>query len=710
MLDLSSLNDPQREAVLHGDGPLLVLAGAGSGKTRVITYRVARLLERGIPAKATCALSFTNKAAEEMRERISTLVGPREAKVLTMSTFHSLGLALLKAERKALGFTSGFTIYDSADQLGVVRETLRSIRADERRFDAKAILARISLAKNAFLSPEELPGDDEYDQVTRLVHPRYLRAMRALAAVDFDDLIVLPTQLMDADEGVRERWEGRFWYLLVDEYQDTNRAQLHFVRRLAARHGNLTVVGDDDQSIYAWRGAETANILEFETHFPGARVIKLEQNYRSTPRILAAANAVIRNNATRRDKALWSQGPGGDRIAVVACPDVDAEAKFACDEIERLRREERRRLADVAILYRSNIQARPFEEALRNRRIPLKMHGGQAFYERKEIKDVIAYLKVAINPRDEISLRRIVNYPARGIGPATLERAAQWATARSIPLWVALSRYDEVLASTRDGVAHEARETAELFPRGPSENDEPESKRSSGRETPRQAVASFVGLVSRAGTLLRNGGRAAQVAREIVETVRLYDDLRDAAPSLAAAQRRIDTVEELLRSLEAHEQRKPGPEALEDYLHFLTLNANDDDTSDQGHDMVTLSTLHGAKGLEWPVVFLVGMEEELLPHARTLYPQGPDVGGVQDVSEERRLAYVGITRARERLYLSRVLVRRKHGKEQPRTPSRFLSEIPEELLEPRDLLAEAKQPVEKTELKNFFESFLKSGG
>jgi DNA helicase-2/ATP-dependent DNA helicase PcrA len=690
MLDLRTLNPPQREAVVHGEGPLLVLAGAGSGKTRVLTCRVAHLVGRGMPARSICALSFTNKAAAEMKERVAKLVGKHDAEELTMSTFHSLGLAILKQEQAALGHPRGFTIYDGADQLGVVREVLRDVKVDDRRFDPKAILHRISRAKNAFIGPEEYAGGapirlrrsggaegheapsiDDYDQVTKVVYPRYQRALRAFAAVDFDDLIALPVRLFDRDERVRDRWQGRFHWLLVDEYQDTNRAQLMMVARLAVRHSNVTVVGDDDQSIYAWRGAEASNILEFEKHFPGARIVKLEQNYRSTPVILSAANAVIANNAARHEKKLWSDRPGGDRIQAIACADSDDEAKFVCDELERLRLEDRRRYQDCAILYRSNVQARAFEEALRSRRIPYVMHGGQQFYERKEIKDVIAYLKLALSERDEISLRRIVNYPARGIGAATIDRLAQHALAARVPLLVAMRRAAEI-----PGVTAQAR----------------------------AAVAEFVALVDRIAANLERGGLHA--ARELVEDVRLYDDLRAAAPTALAAQRRVDNVIDFLRSLEEHEKKSPGREALSSWLHVLSLNANDDDDAEHPGDKVTMTTLHGAKGLEWPVVFLVGMEEELLPHARTLYPQGPDVEGESDVSEERRLAYVGITRARERLYMTRARTRKKHGKDRMRTVSRFLEEIPDALLDRHDRVSDAAAPVDKAELAGFFSSFL----
>jgi DNA helicase-2/ATP-dependent DNA helicase PcrA len=664
-LNLSGLNPPQREAVLHGEGPLLVLAGAGSGKTRVLTYRVAHLLERGYPARALCALSFTNRAADEMHERLGQLVGARAADALTASTFHALGLSILKSCRPR------FTIYDTSDQLGVIREILRHVKVDDQKFDPKAILHRISRAKNAFRVPDET-GDD-YDVITAIVYPRYQEALAGFAAVDFDDLIVETVRTLDENDDARRKWGERYRFLLVDEYQDTNRAQLELMKRLCVGHANVTVVGDDDQSIYAWRGAEASNILDFEAIFPGARVVKLEQNYRSTPTILAAANAVIANNKVRHAKTLWSAAEGGDKVVLAVGADAEGEAKFVCDEVERLRLEERRRLRDIAVLYRANLQAKPLEEALLARRIPFTMHGGQQFFERKEVKDVIAYLLVALNPRDEIALRRVINFPARGIGAATVEKCAAWARARGVPLWEAVRAIDAVPGT------------------GPAV---------------RAAAGAFVALLEKTRAAL--DASTAGAAQDLVSALALYDDLRKASTTALAAQRRIDNVQDLLRSIGEREKRQPGVESLREYLHFLSLHTNDDDDEDaENADKLTLTTLHGAKGLEWPVVFLVGVEEELLPHARTLYPQGPDVDGPADVSEERRLAYVGITRARERLYLTRALTRHKHGKDRPRTPSRFLRELPDELVEKRDLLAEARAPVAKQELRSFFQGFLK---
>ncbi len=688
-MDAGHLNAPQREAVLHEGGPLLVVAGAGSGKTRVITHRIAHLvLERGVDPRHIAALTFTNKAAAEMRARVARLIkgrgpsnsegGPASARQLTMGTFHSLGLSILQRERAALGFPRGFVVYDTADQMGVVRELMRHARGGEdRRYDARSVLTRISLAKNAFRSPEDYAPveGDEYDALTADLYPRYQAALRGFAAVDFDDLITEPVRLLREHADVRERWASAFSHVLVNEYQDTNRSQLYMVKELVARHGNLCAVGDDDQSIYSWRGADPRHIGNFERDFPGARVVVLDQNYRSTPTILASANAVIRNNTDRRGKELWSTRADGPLIAAVAAVDPEAEAKFVAQEIARLVGDGRRH-RDIAVLYRSNIQSRELEEALRTTRLPYVMVGGQQFYERKEVKDVIAYLRVALSERDEISLRRIINYPARGVGPTTVERLLHNAHAAHTTLWRAV-----VDGATGAG----------------------------GTVRPAQADA-LAGLVAAVGELraaLETGDMEAAM-RGLIETIDLHGDLRAASTSLTAAQRRIDNVEALVRQVTEQQKRKPGRDALLEYLRFLSLASDTEEQRDDGDDRVLLTTLHGAKGLEFPVVFLIGVEEEILPHARSLMPHANDVSDpdhVSDVSEERRLAYVGLTRAQEMLYVTRCATRRRHGRQVPCIPSRFLLEIPEQLMELRDVAAESREPVHAGELSAFFQKF-----
>ena len=676
-MDLATLNTPQREAVTHGTGPLLVLAGAGSGKTRVITFRIAQLLKQGVNPRHIAALTFTNKAAAEMRERVALLLENKsDASKLTMGTFHSLGLNILKQERKALGYPRGFVIYDTSDQLGVIREILRRLKDGDRKFDVKSILTRISLAKNAFISPEQFqPGQfDDYDEITAAVYEKYQVALRSFAAVDFDDLITEVVNLFERDAQVRERWASKFRYLLVDEYQDTNRAQLLMIRALIEKHQNLCVVGDDDQSIYSWRGADTGNILGFGKMFPGAKVVKLEQNYRSTPNILEAANAVISNNKDRYGKTLWSAKEAGSPITHAIADDANVEARFVAQEVINLKTEQQRPYKDFAVLYRSNKQAKLIEEEFREREIPYVMFGGQQFFERREVKDLIAYLRIALNPRDEIALRRIINYPARGIGPTTVERLTTWCAAQRMPLWNGLARIQEL-----DGVR-------------------PGIKRS---------IADFTEMVGRLGIEIERGGSVVQLTRTLIADIGLIDDIQHASPNFKAAQKRIDNIESLLSSLARQQERSPGHQPLIEFLRLLSLDGKDEEQEEVGN-CVTLTTLHGSKGLEFPVVFLIGWEEEILPHARTLMPTAADLthgDHVADVGEERRLAYVGITRAQQELYVSRSVIRVLRGKPIPRTPSRFLMEIPKELVTERNVADEVQPAVEAEELSAFFADF-----
>ena len=705
MVDLGKLNEPQREAAGHGGGPLLVLAGAGSGKTRVITFRIAHLLAGGIPPQAICAVTFTNKAAAEMRERVAGLVRDgKTASALTIGTFHALGLQILRSERRALGLPRGFAIYDQADQLGAIREALRGVRElgrdGERRYDVKAILTRISLAKNAFLGPDDYAPNpaDEYDAITAQVYPRYQDMLRACAAFDFDDLIVEPVRLFARDAGAAERWGTRFRYVMVDEFQDTNRAQLKLVEHLVGDHRNLCVVGDDDQSIYSWRGADPTNILRFAELFPGAKIVKLEQNYRSTRTILEAANTVIANNKQRHGKQLWSQLGGGEPIVHAVALTPEDEARWIAREILALRKDGRR-WQDIAVMYRSNLQAKVLEDELRQASVPYVMYGGQQFFERKEVKDVIAYLRVALNPRDELALRRVINYPARGIGAATVERLVTAAQARHASLWDACKSAISG-TGTLPGLDGPARV---------GDDDEPAPARSVDvgdvRGAARNGLIELVHVVSELGGALADGVDFVTAARTLIEDIRLYDDLRAAEKSAAAAQRRIDNVEGLLGSLQRFAERGKGKEALGEYLRMLSLETSKDERDDG--DKVVLTTLHGAKGLEFPVCFMIGLEEELLPHIRTLQPQATDVldaDHATDISEERRLCYVGITRAQRKLYLTRSCTRVSRGRALPRTPSRFLLEIPEDLLEVKDLAEEARQQVPQDEVRSLFAS------
>ncbi|MBA3458588.1 MAG: UvrD-helicase domain-containing protein [Deltaproteobacteria bacterium] len=704
MVDLSKLNPPQREAASHGGGPLLVLAGAGSGKTRVITTRIAHLLEQGIPPQAICAVTFTNKAAEEMRERVGSLVRNKEVtRALTIGTFHALGLMILRTERKALGLPRGFVIYDQSDQMGAVREALRHVRNmgrdGERRFDVKSILTRISLAKNSFIGANEYTGNpaDEYDAMTSEVYPKYQEMLRACAAFDFDDLIVEPVRLFETDAGVRERWSSKYHYVMVDEFQDTNAAQLRMVKHFVSLHQNLVVVGDDDQSIYSWRGADPTNILRFDEMFPGAKIVKLEQNYRSTKRILSAANTVIANNKQRHGKSLWSQHADGEIITHAVAATPEDEAKWVAREIHQLH-QDGRSWDSIAVMYRSNLQAKIVEEELRTASIPYVMYGGQQFFERKEVKDVLAYLRVALNPKDELALRRIINYPARGIGATTVERLVLAAQAKHATLWDALKGVlkssaslpglETTLSSDDEGGPGTTVEMGDI--RGAAKN----------------GIIELIHVVSELASAIESGTDVVTATKTLLEDIKLYDDLRMASGSMAAAQRRIDNVEGLLGSLQRFSDKGKGKEHLAEHLRMLSLDTSKDEDNIPG-EKVVLCTLHGAKGLEFPVCFMIGLEEELLPHIRTLQPQATDVldaDHATDISEERRLCYVGITRAQKKLYLTRACTRVSRGRSVPRTPSRFLLEIPEELYEVRDVGEEARAKVPEAEVASFFGS------
>jgi superfamily I DNA/RNA helicase len=640
------LNVPQAAAVEHEQGPLLVLAGAGSGKTRVITYRIARLLERGTRPEAILAVSFTNKAAAEMAERMAKLVGKDRASALWLSTFHSFGVRFLTEELGNGKARGSFVIFDQGDSLGVVRELMRRGRSTDRKLDPQAILSRISLWKNKFMKPGSFTvGDIEYDQAAAEIYPDYQARLRAMHAVDFDDLVIRPVELLAESTAVRRRWQDRFRYLLIDEFQDTNRAQLELVRLLANELHNVCVVGDDDQSIYGWRGADVGNILDFETHFPGAKVVKLEDNYRSRAPILGVANHVIaQGKQARHGKVLRAHKKDGDRVRVATLPDSAEEAKFVAREI-RDAVKEGRRYDGFAVLYRSNLQARLIEEELRIEGIPYRLFGGTVFLDKKEVKDAAAYLRAVVNPLDEISLRRIVNYPPRGIGDTSVERITEFAAGRGIPLHEALARAGEIAdlpAAAKRG-AEELNRTL---------------------ETARGQFRGAAGL--------------SVAARQLFDSVGLERDLDESGPK-TTAQRRVDNIKFLLDSIRRFEEREDKTRrSLGNFLQNITLRANE--AEEEAGNRVTLSTLHASKGLEFDVVFLIGCVEGQLPHLRTLDPKVTEAAPT-DVEEERRLFYVGVTRARERLYLTRSVARTLRGRSQPATPSRFLENLPEALTE-----------------------------
>jgi len=634
------LNAEQRAAVEHADGPLLVLAGAGSGKTRVITARIARLLQSGMHPGSILAVTFTNKAANEMRERLGSSIGGEAANQLWLSTFHSFGVRFVREEFKALGLGSRFTIFDQGDSLGVVRELLRTEAKADRQLDAQAILSRISLWKNALLEPGKLRAKaDEYDQAAASIYEAYETRLMDMHAVDFDDLVIKPVLLLRARPGIRSKWRSRFEHILVDEFQDTNVAQLDLIRLLANERGNVCVVGDDDQSIYGWRGACVDNILDFERHFPGAVVTKLEQNYRSRASILNVANSAIEKSSKRPyAKVLRPVRETGAPVRLCVLSEPQEEAKFVASEIRKLRNEGTDP-REIAVLYRSNTQAKRLEEELRIAGIPYRVFGGTKFFDRKEIKDGIAYMRVALNPRDELSLRRIVNTPPRGLGAQSLHHIVEHAEAHRMSLLRALRSADRI---------------------------EPLSDRAS---------ASAMRLAEAIETAAKGfrGGELGVTAKGLLRAVGMIDDGGDRSPE---AKRRRANVDFLLRSVERLESRSGADrEGLQQLLHHIALDQNDPEEPEAGMQ-VTLSSLHSAKGLEFSVVFLIGCVEGVLPHARTTDPKITDAS-VADLEEERRLFYVGVTRARDLLYLTRHKERVARGRLVKITPSRFLQGLPE---------------------------------
>jgi ATP-dependent DNA helicase Rep len=630
----ADLNPAQRAAVQYIDGPLLVLAGAGSGKTRVITRKIAHLIgAAGIAPRHIVAVTFTNKAAREMKARVGAPSGGGKTTGLTITTFHSLGLDLLRRERKAAGLKAGFSLLDEQDSEALLREILRHGDDDPATADARA---RISQWKNDLVAPPQALSHaaDEREARHARLYGEYARALRAYNAVDFDDLILRPVELLRDDAALRERWQNRVHHLLVDEYQDTNGAQYELVRLLVGVRGALTVVGDDDQSIYAWRGARPENLARLREDFPRLRIIKLEQNYRSSTRILRAANALIANNPHVFEKKLWSELGPGEPIRVVQCRDEDHEAERVVAEILQRRYAKNEGFGDCAVLYRGNHQARLFEKALRAHDIPYFLSGGQSFFARTEVKDVMAYLRLLANPDDDAAFLRIVNVPRREIGPHTVERLGAYAGSRGVGL---LAACDELgLSSVLSG-----RPLDRL------------------REFARW-IAQHVRIADREGTV--------EAMRSLLRDIDYDDWLREQSGSPKTADRRAENVEELIDWV-GRLQGDDRDASLAEIVQRLTLQdvleRQEDET---GGDRVHLMTLHSAKGLEFPNVYLAGVEEELLPHRSSIE--------ADTIEEERRLAYVGITRAQRTLMLTFAAKRRRFGEQVSCEPSRFLAELP----------------------------------
>ena len=643
---MQGLNEPQRRAVACLQGPLLIVAGAGSGKTRVLTFRIANLLEHGVPPYRILAITFTNKAAREMRERVDALIGDA-AQDVWLSTFHSFCARFLRMELEHYGrYAKNFVIYDAADSKGLIRECLKELNIDEKHTAPGAVQAHISDAKNRLLDVAAFTAQatDFFAEQVAKIYALYQSKLQENNALDFDDLLMLTVELLTKNEELRTKYQKKFQYILVDEYQDTNGAQYAITKLLAAEHRNICVVGDADQSIYGWRGADMRNIMNFEKDYPEATVILLEQNYRSTKNILAAANAVIENNLTRKKKELWTDNPTGDRITIYEGATEKNEASYIVREVERLHTMFHVKYGDIAVLYRTNAQSRNIEEAFYATGVPYAMVGSVRFYDRREIKDIIAYLRVIYNPRDTLSLLRIINVPRRGLGPTAIARMMETAEEYRISLFEVIT--DAQLLSMIPKLSAKVKLALEEFA---------------------AMVFTFMGQL---GTrpiheivedVIETSGYAAALEEEKKEDNR--DRLENLREFISVAKNFDDGAAE-------------GENGLADFLAQIAL-ISDVDQTEQSDGTVTLMTFHAAKGLEFPAVFMAGMEEGLFPHSRTLLDD-------TEIEEERRTCYVGITRAERRLYLTYARQRTIYGRTEMSRPSRFLAEIPEALVEHKE--------------------------
>ena len=635
-MDLSSLNREQRKAAESLLGPVLILAGAGSGKTRALTYRLANLIDHGVKARDILALTFTNKAAKEMKTRVESLVGAQAAGEAWISTFHSTCARILRRDIEKLGYTRSFVIYDDDDQSRILKDILKQMNIDDRFLPVKEIRGKISDAKNRMFTPDEWFMHSAKDRRSSMIHDAmvvYEQKLKAMNALDFDDLLMKTLELFADHPPVLQAYRNRFRYVMVDEYQDTNKAQYELVRLLTAESRNLCVVGDDDQSIYGWRGADIRNILDFEEDYPDAIVIKLEQNYRSTANILDAANQVIANNAGRKDKQLWTTQGEGEKIQLYCAMDERDESAWMADHIQE-EKERTGSYGNIAILYRTNAQSRVPEEMLMKAGIPYKVFGGQKFYERKEVKDILAYLRVIVNPADEVSLTRIINVPKRAIGDSTVQQLQQHALAQDIPLFAALSEMPENLG------ARARKSVGDFFQ----------------LITLLTALKESMGLEEFVEELIRRTGLEAQYQKEDTDEARS----------------RIGNIQEFRGAVHEYAQTEAQP-TLEGYLENVALVTDLDRAEDQ-RGYVTMMTLHSAKGLEFDTVFIPGLEEGIFPSSRA-------IDGEDRLEEERRLMYVGITRARKKLFLSRARERMLYNQFNHNPPSRFLNEIPARLID-----------------------------
>src|SRR5699024_9284295 len=639
---LQGLNKEQKQAVKHTDGPLLIMAGAGSGKTRVLTHRIAYLLrEKDIAPRNILAITFTNKAAREMKDRVYKLVGTNSDQIW-VSTFHSMCVRILRRDIDRIGYNRSFTILDSSDQLSVVKQVLKSLNIDPKKFDPRAMLGQISAAKNQLITPEEYNNNvgNFFERQVGQIYEAYQKVIRKNQSLDFDDLIMQTIHLFKRVPEVLKYYQHRFQYIHVDEYQDTNHAQYYLIKQLANRYQNLCVVGDSDQSIYRWRGADIANILSFEKDYSSAKTVFLEQNYRSTKSILEAANQVIARNTGRKPKNLWTENTDGKKIKYYQGTTEQEEALFVTDKLHHLISEEGYSPNDIAILYRTNAQSRAIEDKLMKSTIAYQMVGGTKFYERKEIKDMIAYLRLIMNPHDDLSFERIVNEPKRGIGKTSIDRLRAYATEHDI------SFYDAVKEVDFTGVTKKAAMALVEF--------ETLIRTLTQQQEFLTATAMVVAVLKRTG----------------------YEEMLKKEKSLES-QSRLENLEEFMTVTQDFEAANEDDKTLMAFLTDLALIADIDRVDDevmQNEEKVTLMTLHAAKGLEFPIIFLIGMEENVFPHSRSMMDE-------EEMEEERRLAYVGITRAERELYVTHAKMRTLYGKTNMNPISRFIHEIPEDLIE-----------------------------
>ncbi|MBI5101397.1 MAG: UvrD-helicase domain-containing protein [Nitrospirae bacterium] len=662
--EIGRLNPRQKEAVLHTDGPLLILAGAGSGKTRVITMRTAYLIHTGVPPRSVLAVTFTNKAAKEMKERVRSMVSGGAGSPV-ISTFHSFCLKVLRKEIEHLGYRKDFTIYDTSEQVSLLRNILSDIKFYDKSFKPESVLERISRTKNDFILPSVMQaGDAKNDplaEASEAVYPKYLEALKSLNALDFDDLLLLTLKLFREHPDVLEKYRERFRYIMVDEYQDTNRVQYDFIRLLTGKRKNLCVVGDDDQSIYGWRGASLGNILDFEKDFPGTLTVRLEQNYRSFGNILRAANGVITHNRKRMEKSLWSDRGDGPRVNILKARDTEDEADWVVNRIAAIKFERNAPYEDFAVIYRANTFSRPFEEALRRQRIPYSVVGGTSYFENKEIRDLSAYLKIIANPSDDMSLLRAANVPKRGLGTGAVCGLSDFSRANSFSLLEAFGK-----ASGSSGLSPRAAGSAEAL----------------------------FGLISRYRELFKKGRDMGRILNELIGELNYREYLTELYKTPETAFRKIENLAGFADSISHYESAEKAP-SLHGFLETMALTDLIEEKEEKGGRGVTLISYHSSKGLEFPVVFIAGTEEDILPHKKS-------ADSAEGIEEERRLFYVGITRAMNELYITYADQRSKYGKDTPAVPSRFIDEIPPESVRKLDRFEKLDPEREKVFAEKFF--------